>query len=130
MSWDAYEAFAALLHAPMLMPVAMAPSVLWVHWAWGRYQHERLACAGLAISAAWALILAYLWRPGWGVTTAWGFWAPLVTLGAGRVGLGLGVGALALGLWRFRRDPSRRAHLYLQLGWAALWYCTLVLGGH
>lgn len=129
MTWDAYELAAAVLHAPMLLPIAMAPAVLWVQWAWVRRPRRGLALTGLAISVAWSLILSYLWQPGWGPQAAWGHWAPLLASRGGVAALALGLSAIA---WRwavFQRQPSRRGHLILQSAWSGLWYFAFVLGG-
>lgn len=129
MSWDAYEILAALMHAPMLLPVALAPALLWVQWAWPRRPKRGLALQGLAISAGWSLLLAYLWRPGWGPQAAWGYWQPVLISSVGRLGLVLGGVALFGCAKAYRGAPSRRVHLQLQMVWGCLWYLAFVLGG-
>lgn len=129
MTWDLYEALAAVIHAPMLVPVAVAPALLWVQWAWTRRPKAGLALSGISISLFWSLILAYLWRPSWGPQAAWGFWSPLLDSAAGGA---VFLGALAVLAWAWRHyqhDPSRAGHLRIQMVWACLWYFTLVLGG-
>lgn len=113
----------------MLVPVALAPALIWVQWAWPRRPRPGLALQGLGLSLAWSLLLAYLWRQGWGAQAAWGYWAPLIA-GPGPL-MGAGLGAAAL-IWReraYRAAPSRRKHLELQMVWGSLWYLAFVLGG-